>query len=792
MTCKTWLLVAAALTAAAPAAAQTPAEGGWRGAIARLRQARRAPVANRPGKSLDPAAAFSVLRGRTAAGRANGKSGGFAALLSGRRTSVRAAPAGFVGESEPNDSAATADSTALGDQATGSIDPAGDGDYWFFLATAGQVVEIDVDAAQFGSPLDPTLELLASDGVTSLAFNDDFDGLDSRLSYRIQTSGVHYAVIRGFAGSGGTGHTYAINFGTVTCNVVGTENEPNDAPAAARAVSLGTDGTGEICPSSDIDYWSFPVTAGTIIELDIDASQFGSPLNPVIGLFARDGVTLLAVNDDADGLDSRLTYRIDSTGTYYAGVVGYDGGPGYTYTLHFRTFTCDVVGTENEPNDSFGTARAVSLDTDGSGVICPTSDEDFWSFTAPAGTTVDLDVDAQSLGSPLDPVLGLFASDTTLLAFNDDFDGVDSRIEHTLATGGTFYVGVAGFGTGGQGYTYTLHFRTVAPGPGDPIAVRAESLGFPLGLAVNREGTLFASDPSSDRLWRVTPQGNASVFATGISGPQGIAWDALGNLLVASIDGDVHRVTPQGQVSRFITDPGSPFWIAIGRDGSIWLTDLSDGSIRRYGIQGQFVARYDVSVVGEFGPGPLAIAPSGEPYFSNGPDVWRLVNGQPQKVFDAVFTVWGFAFDVDGNIYVPNPSTGRLTLYGPTGAVLADPFAVSVVSPRAIAFGRNADGATNARLFVTDPGLELGAVIEANPGGVPQPGLPLGFTPQFTTAVAAADLLGVGGLSDSDRQLLDAIGNRNGRYDTGDFRAYLILIGGLPAAAAHATVRRPE
>jgi hypothetical protein len=47
-------------------------------------------------------------------------------------------------------------------------------------------------------------------------------------------------------------------------------------------------------------------------------------------------------------------------------------------------------------------------------------------------------------------------------------------------------------------------------------------------------------------------------------------------------------------------------------------------------------------------------------------------------------------------------------------------------------------------------------------------------------------------LSDSDRQLLDAIGNRNGRYDTGDFRAYLILTGELPAAAAHAVVRRPE
>jgi sugar lactone lactonase YvrE len=599
-------------------------------------------------------------------------------------------------------------------------------------------------------------------------------------------------VIRAFAGDGGgTGFTYAVNFATVTCDVVGTENEPNDAAATARTASLGTDGTGEICPSSDEDYWSFPVTAGTIVDLDIDASQLGSPLNPLVALFATDGTTLLAYNDDADGLDSRLTYRIDATGTYYAAVVGFNGGPGYTYTIHFRTLICDVVGTENEPNDAFDAARAVSLGTDGTGVICPSSDVDYWSFTATAGTTVDLDVDAQALGSPLDAVLGLFASDGTFLALNDDYDGLDPRIEYSLPTDGTYYVGVAG-NSGGQGYTYTLRFKTVAPGPGDPIVLRAGNLGLPLGLAVNREGSLFTGDVSTDRIWRVTPQGNASVFATGIPGPQGMAWDALGNLLIASGDGDVYRVTPQGQVSTFTTDPGSPFWIAIGRDGSVWLTDLSDSSIRQYGIQGQFLARYDVSVVDEFGPGPIAIAPSGEPYFSNGPDVWRLVNGQPQKVFDAVFTVWGFAFDVAGNIYAPNPSTGRITLYGPTGAVLADPFVVSAVSPRAVAFGRNADGTTNARLFATDLGLELGAVIEANPAGVQHPGLPLAFTQLYTAAAAAADLLGGGGLSDSDRQSLDALGNRNGRYDTGDFRAYLVLIGELQAAAAHATARPPQ
>ncbi len=84
-----------------------------------------------------------------------------------------------VAESEPNDDAASADPVTLGDQATGEVNPAGEVDYFVFTVTAGTILDIDVDASQFGSPLDPTLVLFDTDGVTFLAFNDDFDDFDS-------------------------------------------------------------------------------------------------------------------------------------------------------------------------------------------------------------------------------------------------------------------------------------------------------------------------------------------------------------------------------------------------------------------------------------------------------------------------------------------------------------------------------------------------------------------------------------------------------------------------------------
>jgi len=260
------ILVLLAVVGATPGLAQTPSHGSWRDAV---RQLRTAPKAR----------------------------------LTRRGVQVAAIATSIVDESEPNNTVPTADSVGLGDRVTGVVNPAGDVDTWFVDLIAGQFLSVDVDAAQVGSPLDATLELIAPDGTTSLAFNDDFDGFDSRISYRVPQSGRYYVVIRAFGATGGPGLTYAINFDKVTCPVVGTEQEPNDNPGTAAPVTIGDSGSGEICPhddnpAGDVDYWAFTARAGTTIELDVDAAALGLFVDPVIALYASDGTTQLAFNDD--------------------------------------------------------------------------------------------------------------------------------------------------------------------------------------------------------------------------------------------------------------------------------------------------------------------------------------------------------------------------------------------------------------------------------------------------------------------------------------------------------------
>ena len=72
------------------------------------------------------------------------------------------------------------------------------------------------------------------------------------------------------------------------------------------------------------------------------------------------------------------------------------------------------------------------------------NDFDFYKLSAPAGKV--LTISTATPTGPLDTVLQLFAPDGTLLAVNDDFSGIDSRIVYRVTAAGDFYLAVAAYG----------------------------------------------------------------------------------------------------------------------------------------------------------------------------------------------------------------------------------------------------------------------------------------------------------------------------------------------------------
>lgn len=77
-------------------------------------------------------------------------------------------------------------------------------------------------------------------------------------------------------------------------------------------------------------------------------------------------------------------------------------------------------------------------------------------------------------------------------------------------------------------------------------------------LAFGPNGDLFVTGPN-DRVFKIDPTGNVSTFYKGLGRPQGMAFDAEGNLYVAaSLSGTrgIVKITPDAQASLQVAGPG--------------------------------------------------------------------------------------------------------------------------------------------------------------------------------------------------------------------------------------------
>ncbi len=224
------------------------------------------------------------------------------------------------------------------------------------------------------------------------------------------------------------------------------DNEPNDTPDTATGpIAYDSDEDGCIDPPGDEDWFTFSATAGDIIEARVRASNADTQLDPTLTLYDTDGEAILAFNDDENfpiSFDSRLTFCMPSTGTFFLQVEGLDGVSTGEYEL-----ALDFLGKgDTEPNNTPATAIPLPSDCPKIvlGCIMPELDTDFYSISVPAaGATLTINMDApNSLFGPPDAFLVLYDTDgTTILAFDEDRGpGFGAQIMFTFPAPGTYFV----------------------------------------------------------------------------------------------------------------------------------------------------------------------------------------------------------------------------------------------------------------------------------------------------------------------------------------------------------------
>ncbi|MFE6665748.1 RICIN domain-containing protein [Streptomyces sp. NPDC057697] len=298
-----------------------------------------------------------------------------------------------------------------------------------------------------------------------------------------------------------------------------------------------------------------------------------------------------------------------------------------------------------------------------------------------------------------------------------------------------------------SGEDFAAPISTVAgngtAGDGGP-AVTAQ-VGRPIGIAMDRTGTLYVADYGGHRVRRITTDGKISTVAGTGSGtfggdggpaasaqlknPYGVAVDSAGNLYIADSENyRVRKVTPDGKISTIVgsgtsTTSGDgglataarlnrPTGVAVGSDGVIYIADSGGHRIRRITPDGKIstVAGTGSANFGGDG-GPATSAQLKNPYGVTVDDEGNLYiadrgNHRVRKVTAA-----------DGKISTI-AGTGSASLGGDggpaTSAQLNNPFATVLDSTGALYIS---DYGNHAIRKVTADGV-IGTVAGTGTGGI--------------------------------------------------------------------------
>lgn len=107
---------------------------------------------------------------------------------------------------------------------------------------------------------------------------------------------------------------------------------------------------------------------------------------------------------------------------------------------------------------------------------------------------------------------------------------------------------------------------------GAVVATLAAAAGFNGdGLTIDRQGNVFVGTSKGHTVYKVTPSGEVSLFATFASGTaNGSDFDSQGNLFVANESAHIiQKITPEGVVSDYLTDINGPAGIYVDEQDNL-------------------------------------------------------------------------------------------------------------------------------------------------------------------------------------------------------------------------------
>lgn len=312
-----------------------------------------------------------------------------------------------LAESEPNTSFEDAQKVSLQHTIHGVIKNE-DVDYFEFNASKGDRISMEIEAIRLSGPLfDPYIAILDSERF-EIGTSDDTELLlqDSTLSVIAPKDGKYFIEVRESSYRGGDNFNYRLHLG----------NFPRPLIA-------------------------FP--SGGQAGKELLVQFLGDPTGTI------EKKILLPLKEDLS-----FGYRVEQNGSTAP-------SPNAIRVCEFPSIL------ENEPNDSLKTATIteLSLPLAFDGIIEKEKDVDNFKFKAKKGQKFNIYAHAQSIGSPLDPVLNLYDEKGKSIKGSDDANnGRDSLITITIPEDGNYTLRVRDhLYAGGERFVYRLEAHPFSP-----------------------------------------------------------------------------------------------------------------------------------------------------------------------------------------------------------------------------------------------------------------------------------------------------------------------------------------
>ncbi len=347
-------------------------------------------------------------------------------------------------------------------------------------------------------------------------------------------------------------------------------------------------------------WWKIsPGQSGTVFA-DTQGSEFDTLMSVYTGT-SLGNLNKIADNDDCrtDDHSSGLSFDVQAGTTYYIAVDGYNGSCGKT-VLNWK-----LTALSPPSNDVFENASILKISA--GQTICANTNAQkqtgepyhadkeggrslWWTWIPDKAGTVLLNTQ----GSAFDTVLGVYTgtdlNHLTLLAANDNSDGLTSGVSFQVSTGQQYFIAVDGSSISEFGKTVLNWQENIFPAPGNDDFVNAYELNGDMGNTngTNVNATREAGEPDhiyktggNSVWWKWTAPRNGELFLD----TEGSGFDTVISVYTGSSINDLKKMADNDDSSDIPDEnqhySGLSLEVAAGEQYYIAITgfDSSEGNI---------------------------------------------------------------------------------------------------------------------------------------------------------------------------------------------------------------------